>query len=132
MSLSLTSVTGIGPAAAKQLKSYGFSSAESIAAATVDDLLQVPGFGQARAVAVIQAAKAMLPAGVSSQLYMGVSEGDEIPPKKKKAGKKKDKGKKKDEKGKKKKKGKKRGDGSKKGKKGKKGKKSKKGKKKKK
>jgi Holliday junction resolvasome RuvABC DNA-binding subunit len=56
MPTELTSISGIGPAAAELLKQHGFNSAEAIATASVEQLSQVPGFGAARSANAITAA----------------------------------------------------------------------------
>lgn len=56
MKTPLTSITGIGPAAATTLTEYGFPTAESIATSNVQSLSHVPGFGPIRAAKTIAAA----------------------------------------------------------------------------
>ncbi len=58
----ITQVSGIGPAAAGLLKTNGFSTAEDLAAATIETLGKVKGFGPARAANIIAAAKQLLAA----------------------------------------------------------------------
>ncbi len=56
----LTAVNGVGPATAKHLAAHGLDSAEALAAASIEDIAAVPGFGPARATAVRQAASMLL------------------------------------------------------------------------
>jgi len=56
MPRALTSISGIGPAAAETLKQHGFKSAEAIAQATAEELSVVPGFGTIRSENTIKAA----------------------------------------------------------------------------
>lgn len=62
MSTPLTTIRGIGPAAAAILQSHGFDSAETVAATTIEKLSEVPGFGAIRAKTVIDAASEVVPA----------------------------------------------------------------------
>ena len=67
MATSILSIKGIGPAAAATLATHGFNSAEELAAATIEQLSQVPGFSQARAQRTIaDAAAALSPADPAS------------------------------------------------------------------
>lgn len=54
---ALNEVNGIGPSLAEALVKHGFDSAESIAAATPEALVAVPGIGAASAPRLIEAAK---------------------------------------------------------------------------
>ena len=56
MPTALTSISGIGPAAAEVLKQHGFKSAEAVAKASVEQLSAVPGFGEIRSQSTINAA----------------------------------------------------------------------------
>lgn len=60
MGTPLTSVAGIGPAAAAILARHGFDSAERLAASRVEALVEVPGFGPVRAAATLRAARALV------------------------------------------------------------------------
>jgi hypothetical protein len=60
MGTPLTSVAGIGPAAAAVLAKHGFDSAERLAASRVEKLVEVPGFGPLRAAATLRAARALV------------------------------------------------------------------------
>jgi hypothetical protein len=60
MGTPLTSVSGIGPAAAKVLAEHGFASAEQLAASVIEDLVKVPGFGAARAATTLRAARSLV------------------------------------------------------------------------
>ena len=60
MGTPLTSVNGIGPAAAAVLAEHGIASAEQLAACVVDTLVKVPGFGPARATATLRAARSLV------------------------------------------------------------------------
>lgn len=60
MPTALTSISGIGPAAAELLKQHGFKSAEAIAKATVEQLSAVPGFGEIRSKNTIKAASELV------------------------------------------------------------------------
>lgn len=100
----LSGISGVGPATARLLTESGFTSVESVARATPEELARIPGFGEARAAAVIAAAGSLHGSGTAP-----------VPGSKSQKAKKKD--------GKKKKKKKKEDKGTKKGKKGKKGKK---------
>lgn len=53
----LQSLTGIGPATAKTLVDAGFGDRDSIASATVEQLVTVRGFAEARAAALIAEAQ---------------------------------------------------------------------------
>lgn len=60
----LESLTGVGPATAQALVAAGFADRQSVASATVEQLLAVRGFAEARATALIAAARS----GESPQL----------------------------------------------------------------
>lgn len=60
----LESLTGVGPATAQALVAAGFTDRQSVASATVEQLLAVRGFAEARATALIAAASS----GESPQL----------------------------------------------------------------
>jgi Mg-chelatase subunit ChlI len=116
MPRALTSISGIGPAAAEILKQHGFKSAEAIAKTSVEKLSAVPGFGAIRSENAIKAAIELVTPVVESQgspepvdepakeksEKQSKSKGKKKPSKDKKKSKKKDK-KKKDKKKKKKK-----------------------------
>lgn len=53
----ITSIDGVGPAMAKRLAAAGFNSVEAIAQADASELSKVPGVGDERAAAWIEAAK---------------------------------------------------------------------------
>lgn len=59
MATSLTSVKGIGLATAKYLTEHGIESGEQLAAMSVEQLMEIPGFGPVRAKKVIEAAQAL-------------------------------------------------------------------------
>jgi len=61
--LMATDVPGIGAVAARSLSAHGFDTARALAAATVDALAAVPGFGPARAARVKKAAADLVGAG---------------------------------------------------------------------
>lgn len=54
---SLRAVTGVGDMTAELLYQQGFKSAEEVAAADLDDLLEVDGIGDEKATAILQAAR---------------------------------------------------------------------------
>jgi hypothetical protein len=60
MGTPLTSVSGIGPAAAAVLAEHGFASAEQLAASVIEDLVKVPGFGPVRAATTLRAARTLI------------------------------------------------------------------------
>lgn len=101
--LTLTQISGIGPATARVLTENGFATVEAVATATSAGLARVPGFGSARAAVVIAAAKSLLSQGEASKPARRETAVDKKKGKKKKGKKKKDK-KGKDKKGKDKKK----------------------------
>jgi hypothetical protein len=105
---SILKVKGIGPATVPMLTEFGFQTAEDLAAASVEQLGMVPGFGAARAKSIISGAASLLAGEVEA------GTGAEKPGKKGKASKNKQKDKKpkkegKKEKGNKEKPGKKKG-----------------------
>lgn len=57
----LANLKGVGPALAETLSKNGFTSTDQIAAATPEELTVIPGIGQARALMLITAAKAITP-----------------------------------------------------------------------
>jgi len=62
MSTPLTAVSGIGPSTEKELKAHGIDSVEALAVASIDQIMQVPGFGEFRALRMKDAAAALLAA----------------------------------------------------------------------
>jgi hypothetical protein len=102
MAKSIGDVSGIGPATAALLKEAGIGTVEKLAAASLDRVSAIKGFGEIRAARVIEAAKSLLAAD-------GKTVAADKKPKKKKAAKpssekaKKASRKKKDKKGDKKK-----------------------------
>ena len=67
MPTSLNLVKGIGPATAGKLAAAGLNTAEDIAAATPEQLAEVPGFGKFRAKQVIAHARQLVaPAATAS------------------------------------------------------------------
>jgi N utilization substance protein A len=54
---SLTAVPGVGDVSAELLYQHGFKSAEEVAAADLDALLEVEGIGQEKGAAILQAAR---------------------------------------------------------------------------
>ena len=121
MATALTKVKGIGPATAKLLQEQGISSAEDLAAISVEQLMKTPGFSDVRARQTLTDAAAALnrpvPAPAEMEKPAKAAKGTkkekkaELPEKKKKAKKekkeKKEKNDKKDKKDKNKKKDKK-------------------------
>ncbi len=89
----LTTIPGIGPAAARILTENGFASVAALAKAADVDLAKIQGFGTVRAALVIAAAQSLVAAD-------GVPMPTASPKKVEKAKKKKKKKKKKDKKGK--------------------------------
>lgn len=67
MGTPLTSVSGIGPAAAAVLAEHGFASAEQLAASVIEDLVKVPGFGAVRAATTLRAARSLLEGRVDAK-----------------------------------------------------------------
>ncbi len=65
--LDLSLIEGIGPKTAMILKEHGFDTVEKIATATVEEISQTPGIGQATAEKVIKNAKDFLKSNVSSK-----------------------------------------------------------------
>jgi N utilization substance protein A len=59
---SLVALPGVGVSLADALYEKGFYSAEEVASATVDDLIQIRGIGEETAVKLIEAAKEALEA----------------------------------------------------------------------
>lgn len=110
----ITDVTGIGPGTAGRLAAHGLRTVAALAAASLEEIRAVPGFGVARAAAVREAARRLLdpspvPASAAPDSEKNAAKKDK---KKKKDGdRKKDKKKKKKKKedGKKKKKKKNKG-----------------------
>jgi len=103
MPRALTSISGIGPAAAEILKQHGFKSAEAIANATVEELSVVPGFGAIRSENTIKAALELVnpetqakdaPEAVDGPVKEKSAKKDKSKDKKKSSKKKKSKGKK--------------------------------------
>lgn len=121
MPTALTSISGIGPAAAELLKQHDFKSAEDIANTTVAQLSAVPGFGEIRSQSTINAAiELVTPAAQTEEVSepadepvkqktKSKSKGKKKPSKDKKSKGKKDKNKKKSKGKDKKKKDKKKG-----------------------
>lgn len=108
----LSEISGVGPATARLLAESGFASVESVAKATPGELARVPGFGEARAAAVIAAAVSLqsrgkAPGSVAKPEKTKKKADKDKKDKKDKKKEKKGKGKKKDSKKKKKKKKKK-------------------------
>lgn len=109
MTISIESVNGIGPGAAKTLADHRIANAEQLAATSVSELTAIPGFGVVRARQVIAAAQEALSASTTEtsatdQPVEAEQAGDDESKEKKKKSKKKEK---KPGKGKKGKKGKK-------------------------
>lgn len=96
MGTPLTSVSGIGPAAAKVLAEHGYTSAEQLAASVIEELVKVPGFGAARAATTLRAARSLVEGAVAGSSPPAAAQG--APAKTGKGGKAKGKGRKKDEK----------------------------------
>jgi len=86
MGTPLTSVSGIGPAAAALLAGHGITSVEQLAASVVEDLLKVPGFGPVRAATTLRAARTLV------ERSAGDARGEDAPAKPGKGGKAKKKG----------------------------------------
>ena len=68
MTISLTRIPGIGTSTAKVLMEGGFKSANEIAAATIAQLIGVPGFSTARASRTIKAAGELLSASADATI----------------------------------------------------------------
>lgn len=60
MKISILSINGIGPAVAETLAGHQIKTVETLAALSVEELTQMPGFGPARAQRSIEEARAML------------------------------------------------------------------------
>ena len=60
MAASIEVISGIGPAMADMLRSNGFTSVEDLANSSVEALVDLPGFGPARARQIIRQANAHL------------------------------------------------------------------------
>jgi 3-methyladenine DNA glycosylase/8-oxoguanine DNA glycosylase len=60
MAIRLIEVPGIGPKTAKYLEAEGFSTAEDLVQAGVEELMKAPGFHQNRATSVLEAARALI------------------------------------------------------------------------
>ena len=123
--MNITDISGIGDATAQQMRTHGIDSVEAVAQASIEQLAAVPGIGAARAAALREAARRLLPddeAGTEGSEAVPASAGDgatangkdvkekkdrkkEKKDKKKGMGKKRKKGKKDKKKGKKKDKG---------------------------
>ena len=63
----LTAIPGIGPATARTLADAGYSTVKAVAKTSENKLSKVPGFGNARAAAVIAAAQGTLAAAGSDK-----------------------------------------------------------------
>jgi len=108
MVTSITAITGIGTATAKILVEEGYNSVEAIAAAKVEELVQVHGFGRTRAQQIIELARDLLDHGTDQNTPDPIKTSKKKEKKKdKKKKKKKKEEKKQGKKEKKKKKGKK-------------------------
>ncbi|MDZ4729914.1 MAG: helix-hairpin-helix domain-containing protein [Xanthomonadales bacterium] len=66
MATSILKISGIGPATAATLADFGFKTAETLAAAKVDQLSLVPGFGAIRAQSTIADAMSILGNGATT------------------------------------------------------------------
>lgn len=102
MAIVITKVWGIGAQTADVLAEHGFKTAEDLAQTSVLSLVNVPGFGPAKAQKVIESALALLEANVQEETPKVSTQDQEKSVKKDK--KKKKKKKKKSKKVKKKKK----------------------------
>jgi NAD-dependent DNA ligase len=60
MKTTITGISGIGPDTARTLHEHGFNTLSAVAAATIEQLCSVPGFGTTRASRVIRAANELL------------------------------------------------------------------------
>ena len=100
MSITMSQVKGIGPATEGNLAAAGFTTVKSLADATLEQLIAVPGFGNARANQVIEHARQLLvqtptaDEGAASGDAIDVADEKPKEKKKEKSGKKKDKKKK--------------------------------------
>lgn len=111
--MNITDISGIGDATAQQMRTHGIDSVEAVAQASIEQLAAVPGIGAARAAALREAARRLLPndeAGTEGPEAVPASAGDGATANGKDVKEKKDRKKdKKKGKGKKQKKGKKKG-----------------------
>ena len=106
MKPAIIDIPGIGPAAAAALAEHSINTLTDLAKASVETVSAVPGFSEARAIKVIAAANALLPATDEAPVVTEQPAGKARKDSKTKKGKGKGKGKKKDKKDKDKKKGK--------------------------
>lgn len=101
MKTDLNAINGIGQHTAAVLEEHGFTSVEKIAAASVAELMTVPGFGTIRAKRIIELASGMIDkagakkSGKKKKSAKKVSKKDKKAEKKSSQDKKKKKGKKK-------------------------------------
>lgn len=108
MTTSITDISGVGAITAEILKEQGYSTIEDLAAANVEDLAKLHGFGAIRAQQIIDLAKNHVPdtSEPQEQVEMESEPDSETvapkPDKKKKKKKKKDKAEKAEKKSKKK------------------------------
>lgn len=117
--MNITDISGIGDATAQQMRTHGLDSVEAVAQASIEQLVAVPGIGAARAAALRESARRLLPdddAGTEGAEAVPASGGDgatasgqDVKEKKDKKMGKKEKKKRKDKKQKKGKKDKKKG-----------------------
>ena len=103
---SISDIKGVGPATERALAEGGFTSIEMLAAASIENVVAVPGFGKVRAALLIAEARALLSASGDAEPVEDQASGSQEPEKPTEAGKpkkgKNDKKKKKSKKGKKK------------------------------
>ncbi len=92
----LSDVKGVGEATAAILAKAGIDSVEALAAASIEDIASVPGFGPGRSAAVRAAAAVLLetPPAVPEPAAVEEPPAETAPASGKNKGKKKDKGKK--------------------------------------
>ena len=76
MATRITSVPGIGKATAFALSRHGLRSAEDLAAADVEVLAAVPGFGVSRAARAIESAQKLVGAPMASRDSSPVAEAE--------------------------------------------------------
>ena len=76
--MNTTDISGIGDATAQQMRTHGLDSVEAVARASIEQLVAVPGIGAARAAALRESARRLLPddAGTESPEAVPAAAGD--------------------------------------------------------